>query len=537
MTVREERLRSVSSSRLFQLGGLVLSAVVTAVGGSFSVWWWLNLPPGEPVHFSEGAYFAWTDCWFPKSFPYVSHCGYLHTDSLQQGVAHTRVAVVVLRAWSWVRYPEPVLYLSGGPGASVHLEPAAVEYWRHWQKRTTPGRDLVLFDPRGVGYSEPSVQCPELMNVLRELFPQNLSKDEEFRRGDDALARCYTRLKSQGVNFAALSTLRIVDDARKIMAGVAPSSPWNLYALSYGTRVALELMRAGDAKLRAVVLDSVYPPEVNDMSTWPWLANHALEVVSEGCQNIPDCFAAYGDIRQLFQLARTQLTRSPVTQNIVKRDTGESIPMVLNGDRLFGLIFFALYDWQRIREVPRALHGIVKGDLSIIRDFMEAYLNMAMDPSFSDPVYHTVECIDSDGIDQKKFEAEVAKYPLVADLVRLDWKYQRCDRWREGRTGGGVVPQPVRSTLPTLLLSGEYDPTTPPEWAKGVVGNLPSGFHLIFPATGHGVVDSDECAEIIMQEFLRDPYQAPNNTCLSQHAGVEFALPASIPLAITTDGQ
>lgn len=534
MTIPNNHQSNSSSTRITHVARLILSVVFAATGSSYGVWWWLNKPPDQIERFPDGSFFEWTDCWFQKSFPYVSHCAFLHTDSVQQGVSHTRVAVVVLRAWSWTRRPEPVLFVSGGPGAPVNLEPDTISYWRRWQKRSVPGRDLVLFDPRGVGHSEPHVDCPELYGVLRELFPVNLSKDEEFRRGDDALQRCYEKLKLRGVNFAALSTLRTVDDARKIMAGVAPKASWVIYAISYGTRVTLELMRDNTTRLHAVILDSVYPPEINDLSTWPWLANNVLETLSQGCRKDARCQSAYPDIRNLFQEARAAITRTPVTLDVVKRDTGESIPMVLNGDRLFGLIFFSMYHWQRVIEVPHALHGVTVGDYTVIRGFMEDYLNTAMDASFSDPVYHTVECTDSQDISQDMFEAEVAKYPLVADIVRVDWKYQNCGRWREGRTGGGVTPEPVKSSVPTLVLSGEFDPTTPPAWARAVVTQLSSGVHLVFPGMGHGVVDSHDCAEIVMRDFLREPARPPQSECLNLFNNTSFALPVSIPLSVTT---
>lgn len=512
---------------------LVLFVVLTATAGSYGVWWWLNLSPKSTERFPDGSTFEWTDCWFKKTFPYVTHCAYLNTDSIQVGVPHTRVAVVVLRTWSWTRYSEPVLYVSGGPGAPVNLEPDAISYWRRWQKQSVPGRDLVLFDPRGVGRSEPHIKCPELYGVLRELFPQNLSKDEEFRRGDNALQSCYEKLKMQGVKFAALSTRHTVSDAKKIMAGVAPSARWVVYAISYGTRVTLEMMRDNTAPLYAVVLDSVYPPEVNDLSTWPWLANNVLETLSAGCQKNAQCLAAYPDILSLFQEARATLTRTPVTLDVVKHDTGESIPMVLNGDRLFGIVFFSMYHWQRVRAVPHALHGITIGDYTVIRGFMEDYLNTAMDASFSDPVYHTVECTDSQDISREAFETEVGKYPMVADIVRVNWKYQNCGRWREGRVGGGVTPEAVTSAVPTLVFSGEFDPTTPPSWARAVVNQLPFAFHLVFPGIGHGVLDSHECAEIAQRDFLRKPTQAPASECLKLFGDTSFALPTPIPLSVS----
>ncbi|NJL54321.1 hypothetical protein HC928_03415, partial [bacterium] len=51
----------------------------------------------------------------------------------------------------------------------------------------------------------------------------------------------------------------------------------------------------------------------------------------------------------------------------------------------------------------------------------------------------------------------------------------------------------VRSDVPTLVLSGEFDPVTPPVWGNLIASELPNSFAYTFP-TGHGVIAS-ECPQ------------------------------------------
>jgi pimeloyl-ACP methyl ester carboxylesterase len=67
---------------------------------------------------------------------------------------------------------------------------------------------------------------------------------------------------------------------------------------------------------------------------------------------------------------------------------------------------------------------------------------------------------------------------------------QACAHWPHAslpETAG----EPVRSDVPTLLLSGAVDPVTPPRWAELAGETLPNSIHVIVPNTGHGTMTID----------------------------------------------
>ena len=82
----------------------------------------------------------------------------------------------------------------------------------------------------------------------------------------------------------------------------------------------------------------------------------------------------------------------------------------------------------------------------------------------------------------------------------IDPTVRACEMWPKGAVDGAYY-QPVESAVPSLVLSGDLDPVTPPAWGEIVVKHLRNGRHITVPATGHGVV-ATACGSKLIQEFL-----------------------------------
>jgi len=80
----------------------------------------------------------------------------------------------------------------------------------------------------------------------------------------------------------------------------------------------------------------------------------------------------------------------------------------------------------------------------------------------------------------------------------------------------------VSSDIPALVLSGEFDPITPPSWGQLVAENLENSFFYTLPTVGHGVVRSDACALQIAVDFVNDPTTASDAACITDIAPVNF---------------
>jgi pimeloyl-ACP methyl ester carboxylesterase len=82
----------------------------------------------------------------------------------------------------------------------------------------------------------------------------------------------------------------------------------------------------------------------------------------------------------------------------------------------------------------------------------------------------------------------------------LATRLRACEFWPKGDVKPAFY-EPVVSNVPVLVLSGDLDPVTPPEWGESVLPHLPNSRHIIVPATGHGAI-STGCGMRILQTFI-----------------------------------
>jgi hypothetical protein len=66
-----------------------------------------------------------------------------------------------------------------------------------------------------------------------------------------------------------------------------------------------------------------------------------------------------------------------------------------------------------------------------------------------------------------------------------------------------------------LLLSGELDPTTPPQWAAMTASRRSGATDILFRGVGHGVIGADACAGQVVGQFLSDPMKPPHSDCVA----------------------
>ena len=166
--------------------------------------------------------------------------------------------------------PDPVVYLEGGPGGagvtllvSLH-DPDAPDSVAFLRERG----EVIVVDQRGTGYSRPALYCPEV-------WAARSAGDDET----GAHAACAARLRGDGVRFADYDSRESAADLETVRTALGIER-WNLYGVSYGARLALTAMRDAPAAVRAAVLDSVFPVEVNGYADEPWTTWQALERIA-----------------------------------------------------------------------------------------------------------------------------------------------------------------------------------------------------------------------------------------------------------------
>ena len=161
----------------------------------------------QVMQLANGAYLEWVDCWFDKPLWRPVHCGHFHT-APEAGVdpgRFRRCRWCTSRAGSGLRTGPPVPVYRRWPRRVGLAGPDKVEFWLDWVEQTQWPADLVLYDQRGVGLSQPALDCPELRALRRELLPLPLPTEEAYRRVREATRACHDRLTGDGAGPVAAS--------------------------------------------------------------------------------------------------------------------------------------------------------------------------------------------------------------------------------------------------------------------------------------------------------------------------------------------
>jgi pimeloyl-ACP methyl ester carboxylesterase len=483
-----------------------------------AAWWgWqtLNAPPPAQT-LANGAYLEWVDCWFDRPLWRPMHCGRFHTaPEAGQTPGRFVLPVVYIPRPLWADDAVPVQYIAGGPGGAAWLEAGEIPFWLDWVDATAWPGDLVLYDQRGVGLSEPSLSCPELHVLRRELLPLPLPDEEAYRQIRDASRACHDRLRDEGIDFGRFTTRMNASDAIDLMRAMG-FAQWDVYGVSYGSRVALEMMRQAPDALRAAVLDSPYPPEVNAELADPWLLQRAFELFGRICELAGRCPDGPAALAASLDRALDRVDRELLRLSVRDPETGRDLAVVFDDVDVAWLLFDALYQWDAIAQLPEGVQALAEGRLdTATRRLIQGSVDALLDDTISDPVASAVDCHDAGGVGQVEVDEALGQYPRIAGIKRLDWAYSPCRYWSSGAAPASFR-EPVESDVPTLLLAGEFDPVTPPEWAEQAARHLSRSQLFVFPAIGHGVLDSHVCAAELVRAFLEAPEAPQPPACLAR---------------------
>jgi pimeloyl-ACP methyl ester carboxylesterase len=395
------------------------------------------------------------------------------------------IAVLILKSRSGHPRPDPVLYLEGGPGGP------SVSYYGDWlASPILEHRDLILFDQRGVGHSIPSLSCPEIRTSRFEALSPGKDPAEALSERLESARLCAARLRSDGVDLSAYNTAesaRDLADLRRVL-GIPR---WNLYGISYGTRLALRLLREDPDGVRAVVLDSVVDPESDEYAAAPANASVAFNRFLAAVSADPAARVAFPDLESLLDKTVADLDRTPKTARI--RLPGGGVGSVcVGGQDLLDALYGFLYDPDSIPYLPLFIRTVWQGDVAHLAMFAEEVLY----DDLSDGLYYALQ-----GHDEAPFSAAPEARPGLYDPLRFERDLALA--FGSGRADD-AANSPMSSDVPALVLAGGYDPVTPSEGSRKVAGWFSKGTFLYFPGLGHAVSMSSGLEEFVAA-FLEDP--------------------------------
>ncbi|MCA9918028.1 MAG: alpha/beta fold hydrolase [Anaerolineales bacterium] len=483
-----------------------------------------------PTATPEPAYeptFAYTTCEFGIPGNRDVRCGYLTVPENRDDVANGRTVqlhVAIFASDSANPAPDPVVYLEGGPGGDA-LELVPLTFNDQFASFLAD-RDFIIFDQRGTGYSEPSLACPELIDLTLDTLDDDLTTEEGEALYLDAVAACRARLVDEGVDLTAYNSAENAADVADLRVALGYEA-WNLYGISYGTRLAQTVMRDHPEGIRSVILDSTYPLAANLQLETAVNAERAFTVFFAGCAADPACNAAYPNLDEVFAQLVSDLNDNPITIEVYNLSDRQNYDALINGDFLVSVLFNGLYSVELTKIMPKLIYDVRDGRTTDLNALVSTLLYQQQ--FFSQGMQLSVQCNEEVSFSVPGETMPSTAYPYLNDIfeggsVTGQFGFAVCDLWQSGEADP-IENMLVNSNLPTLILAGEYDPITPPSWGQDVSEGLSDFYYFEFPGIGHGASVSADCPLEITQAFLNDPTTEPDASCIAAMAGPSFVAP------------
>lgn len=371
---------------------------------------------------------------------------------------------------------DPLVLLAGGPGQ------AATESWPQvagalaLARRT---RHVILLDQRGTGGSN-ALRCDDTADQAGDVREAALAHAPDADRGRALTQRCLQTIAGRA-DPKLYTTTAAVEDLEALRQAIG-APKLNLVGISYGTRVAQQYARRYPDGVRSLVLDGVVPNDIALGVDFARSLDDALRARFALCDASPECHARFGDVyADLYALrARLQQKAQPVSL----RDPLTYVPLThdLDADTFAGLVRLYAYAPETAALLPLAIHEAASGNAAPLMG-QASLITADLGATLTSGMGLSVFCAED--ADLLKPRPEDDALILGGDFVRT--LQAQCEIWPRGSRPEDFHAA-LRSDVPSLLLSGEYDPVTPPRYGEQTARGLSRSRHLVAPGQGHNVI-------------------------------------------------
>jgi pimeloyl-ACP methyl ester carboxylesterase len=397
--------------------------------------------------------------------------------------------VVVIPAQRAASALDPVFWLEGGPGAAATqaMGPVSQQYLQGLRA----DHDLVFVDQRGTGNSNP-LKCDDIGET-----PANL--DAYFGKlfPTDRIRACREKLEKVA-DLTRYSTSIAMDDLDDVRQALGYAKI-HLAGASYGTLAAQVYMRQHPDQVRSAFLIGVTTPGFRLPLPFARAAQNALERMFVDCAADPACRAAFPDLRNEFAAVLARFDRGPIEVKVIDPATGRLRPVTLERESYVERLRALLYSTNGARFIPLVVHQAFLADFGPFQTMATRYsLGGAV---ASRGMYFSVTCSEmTPFITEEEIAAETRGTFLGDRRVRAH--LAACREWPRADVPRSFL-DPVKSTIPVVLFSGDADGATPAWFAEAAVRFLPNGIQIKAPHTGHQI--DGPCTWDLMQAFVRNP--------------------------------
>ncbi|HEY6424466.1 MAG TPA: alpha/beta hydrolase [Pseudonocardiaceae bacterium] len=376
----------------------------------------------------------------------------------------------------------------GGPGGSGMSAAAGLA---GEVKDNELGRrfDLVGFDPRGIGASQPQVQCrtpaerdaERQMNLGVDSSPAGVTTTEDREKADDA--GCVSRTGADVL--AHVGTREVVRDM-DVMRSALGDDKLTYLGYSYGTRIGTTYAEAFPGNVRAMILDGAVDPAQDSISQLIDQGRgfqQAFDAFAASCASRPDCSLGQDKGQAV---ANFQSRVRPLITHPADVPDGRKLSYT---DATIGTVQ-ALYQPELWVPLNRGLQELARGNGDTLMRLADLYNGRSADGTYSTTmdVFQAVLCVDNPPITDRTVARNVdAQYRAVAPFMDSGQPpspaLDNCAFWPVPLTGGPHHPQ-VTGLPPVVVISTTHDPATPYQAGVNLARDL-NGRLLTYEGTQH----------------------------------------------------
>ena len=413
----------------------------------------------------------------------TAECSYLSVPQNYAEPAGRELKLHVALIASSARKPhaDPAVYLAGGPGQSASESFGQIA---NGFREILKTRHVLLIDQRGTGLSH-ALKC-------------TMPDEAMLVTPDEPTVRAMVRdcLSKQDVDPRFFTTTDATKDLESLRVAIG-APQLNLVGFSYGTRVAQQFAMHYPKSTRSLILDGVAPNQLILGSEHAQALDEALTQQFSRCAADKTCFARFGDPAKTLTELVTELTANPREIEIDDPLTGKASTLPLGIGALQGMARFYAYASETSALLPllmdEAKHGRPQA--------MLAQSEMA-GKNIGDAMSHGMQLSVMCSEDNEFLKPDPSNQTRLLGNEMQEMLHVQCQEWPKGARPKDFF-EPLTGDVPTLLISGEFDPVTPARYGDVVLKGLSNARHIVVPAQGH-INLSRGCIPKMAGEFLAD---------------------------------
>ncbi|MGI8484017.1 MAG: alpha/beta hydrolase [Thermomicrobiales bacterium] len=464
-------------------------------------------------------------------------CGTLEVpaDHAKPDGATITLLVTVVNSTNMNPLANPLFILAGGPGQG------ASDQLGQFSKKVQPpiatwapfldSHDVVLVDQRGTGHSDPSLLCPADLTATPSpgaaVVPTATTETDQT--AVSVYGDCAKALIAEGADLSTFTTAQSAADLDSVRQALG-AEQIDLVGTSYGTWLALEVMRDYPQTVHSAILNSPVPPQA-DLFLGRLIAfDESLTATFAGCKADPQCNAAYPNLDAQLSKAVAALNANPRTVSYTDPTTGKKDSAPIDGNTFMDLVYQLDFVGPFIPLIAPLIGSVADGNDQLMSQLLP--LLVLSSEGISTGLYYAVMCQDEIPFISAQEIAAAAKAAnvrpaLLAGRVEdaVSVTFALCLAW--GLPASPKIEnQPVSSDVPTLIFSGKFDPIIPQSYIAELAKTLPNSTLVESPIAGHDPLStSGSCGVEIATRFLVDPTAKVDASCMNK-LKIDFSPPA-----------